>query len=569
MDVQLEDYVPSFDLLEALSDALLLRASGRPGPPCLIGFWNIPWLEADDTHKVLTQVVSADFCEIVVSYAVFTEDRRGALPWKALMAIAADLSREVSGLKRSPPTPEVAAVLIIYRERLEKLYFARRSLEAEVCAPSTPPSKTPRLGSPVSARRVKSYLDLFDESGYPSPIRQGADSPQTCRYKTVSLLSLKAALAAQTSGLAVLQQRTSTYSGAFSFSDREWANYQMELQQEEEDLEDALAELDKRKRRAERLPRGGGEKQKCVDKDLLCLPASAGSNGSSTGRKKYYNKRSGVNSAFKKLGLQYSGVAQWPEKKCLAELQKLGLLWKWAYTPFWRQKRGGVDVDAQGLVRAAYLVSIRVAQDSACHLMGRRPCTADVYFGLIRHALAFCQMKKNVKQQFAAGIVEWDGTRLTGTRKKEAGTKEHSGRFLVGAHRSSSSSAVFFPLPNRETKVSAPGPPETYAEVVPIIKSKMVKHKHLAASDSGTAFQKTWKEMGLQAAPARHGSAEYTPVVKLSKANLASHVLQNVTAKKRTSQTKRTVRMQSFDKQCKILVRLAKHTSQRKQLVLA
>ena len=75
-----------------------------------------------------------------------------------------------------------------------------------------------------------------------------------------------------------------------------------------------------------------------------------GSNGSSTGRKKYYNKRSGVNSAFKKLGLQYSGVtssskkrrtqsalrslaqisfpevAQWPEKKCLAELQKLGVL---------------------------------------------------------------------------------------------------------------------------------------------------------------------------------------------------------------------------------------------------
>ena len=85
MDVQLEDYVPSFELLEALSDAMLLRASGRPGPPCLIGFWNIPWLEADDTHKSLTQVVSADFREIVVSYAVFTEDRRGALPWKALM----------------------------------------------------------------------------------------------------------------------------------------------------------------------------------------------------------------------------------------------------------------------------------------------------------------------------------------------------------------------------------------------------------------------------------------------------------------------------------------------------
>ena len=91
---------------------------------------------------------------------------------------------------------------------------------------------------------------------------------------------------------------------------------------------------------------------------------------------------------------------------------------------------------------------------------------------------------------------------------------------------------VFFPLPNRETKVSAPGPPETHAEVAPIIKSKMVKHKHLAASDSGTAFKKTWKEMGLEAASARHGRAEFTPLVKLSKANLASDVLQNITAKK-------------------------------------
>ena len=183
MELDLEEYVPSFELLEALSDALLLRASDRPGPPCLKGFWSIPWLEADDTHKALTQVVSADFCEIVVSYAVFAEDRKGALPWKALMAMAADLSREVAGLKRSPPTPEVAAVLLIYRQRLETLYFARRSCEEEVCAPSTPPSKTSRFGSPVSARRIKSYLDLFEDNGHPSPIRPGADSPQTCRYK--------------------------------------------------------------------------------------------------------------------------------------------------------------------------------------------------------------------------------------------------------------------------------------------------------------------------------------------------------------------------------------------------
>ena len=212
-------------------------------------------------------------------------------------------------------------------------------------------------------------------------------------------------------------------------------------------------------------------------------------------------------------------------------------------------------------------MSVRVAQDSACHLMGRRPCTTDVYFGLIRHALAFCQMKQNIKQQFPAGVVEWDGTRLTGTRHKEAGTKVHSGRFLVGAHRSSSSCAVFFPLPNRETKVSAPGPPETHAEVAPIIKSKMVKHKHLAASDSGTAFKKTWKEMGLEAASARHGRAEFTPLVKLSKANLASDVLQNITAKKRTSQTKRTVRIIGGDQKCESLANMMKFQLRRVNLL--
>ena len=82
MEHRLEDYVPFFELLEAFTDALLLRSSGRPGPPCLQSFWKIPWLEADDTHNALTQVVSAEFCELVVGYAVFTEETRVGLAVK-------------------------------------------------------------------------------------------------------------------------------------------------------------------------------------------------------------------------------------------------------------------------------------------------------------------------------------------------------------------------------------------------------------------------------------------------------------------------------------------------------
>ena len=73
--------------------------------------------------------------------------------------------------------------------------------------------------------------------------------------------------------------------------------------------------------------------------------------------------------------------------------------------------------------------------------------------------------------------------------------------------------------------------------------------------------------MGLEAASARHGRAEFTPLVKLSKANLASDVLQNITAKKRTSQTKRTVRIIGGDQKCESLANMMKFQLRRVNLL--
>ena len=83
-DMDLEAFVPAYNLLDALSNCLLLRAAGCHAPAVLGAFWEVP---------CLSQMVSAEGTEIVIGYAVLAESRKGALPWKALLQLAPDLKR--------------------------------------------------------------------------------------------------------------------------------------------------------------------------------------------------------------------------------------------------------------------------------------------------------------------------------------------------------------------------------------------------------------------------------------------------------------------------------------------
>ena len=107
---------------------------------------------------------------------------------------------------------------------------------------------------------------------------------------------------------------------------------------------------------------------------------------------------------------------------------------------------------------ALYCFAQRIAQDSAPLMIGRSREFADRLYGQCRLATAFAQMQANLKVVFPAGIVEWDGTRSAGSKDKSKKQVTHVGRFLIGCHRSTDH-RVFLPLPNRTTKLGAPGPP--------------------------------------------------------------------------------------------------------------
>eukprot|EP00439_Symbiodinium_sp_Y106_P039902 s5314_g4.t2 len=130
------------------------------------------------------------------------------------------------------------------------------SLGDEICPPPCPSAPQ----TPVSPRRVKHYLDLLDD-GFPSPLRPRDDSPYTRRYKRPSshsdcpakqtlvedpapeqrkppLPCGQASASPAESGLLDAEivggNLPEVPSPAFSFSDREWMNYQQQRQRLEE-----------------------------------------------------------------------------------------------------------------------------------------------------------------------------------------------------------------------------------------------------------------------------------------------------------------------------------------------
>ena len=109
---------------EPLSALARCGVSRRHAPTVFRAFWEVPWLEADDTHKALSQVVSAEGAEIVVGYAVLMESRKGALPWKALFQLAPGLKRQAAPLKQL----DFAVLMLLYRDRLERFHLARTSV---------------------------------------------------------------------------------------------------------------------------------------------------------------------------------------------------------------------------------------------------------------------------------------------------------------------------------------------------------------------------------------------------------------------------------------------------------
>ena len=95
--------VPSFPLLEALSNVLILRLGNKAPPPCLQPFWEVCWGEVYGWHDVLCQAVCHDFVEALVAHVLLAGKKAGpSLPWRTMENMATDLDREARVLVAKP-----------------------------------------------------------------------------------------------------------------------------------------------------------------------------------------------------------------------------------------------------------------------------------------------------------------------------------------------------------------------------------------------------------------------------------------------------------------------------------
>ena len=201
-----------------------------------------------------------------------------------------------------------------------------------------------------------------------------------------------------------------------------------------------------------------------------------------------------------------------------------------------------------------------------------------------------------MKLDFAPGVLEIDSCRATSQKKpvdkrkpsakakaacKRPASKKtykkpsakaqiHGGRFLVAVSRKRKE-AAFFPLPNRATVAGAPGPPETAAEVLPVIGKKVISYKHIVGSDASKGLAAACKQLKVPAATARHSLSEFTPVQKIDKRKISAQALAALkkgVGKKSCKESKTSVTMVGGDQVAEShTANLKKQLSQEQQIV--
>ena len=119
-----------------------------------------------------------------------------------------------------------------------------------------------------------------------------------------------------------------------------------------------------------------------------------------------------------------------------------------------------------------YVFSMRVPQDAAVLLVGRYHGFADAMNARFRlAAAAIQQMQHNLGLELQDGVAEFDGMRTTGKKNKGDRTVMHLAQVfwkkqaLFALHKNTTGhlpdrwtdQTCFLPLPDRQTKLGAPG----------------------------------------------------------------------------------------------------------------
>jgi hypothetical protein len=213
-----------------------------------------------------------------------------------------------------------------------------------------------------------------------------------------------------------------------------------------------------------------------------------------------------------------------------------------AWTPLYHWARGGHDA-SQLLVRAIYILSLKIPTDAAQHLLGVSYDAAENIFKMLKVALAHAELSRGRDITFPTGTVEMDAAATNIKRDKK--TNKHCGRFIVVYHRETQQYSLE-PLPDKEVKKGAPPPPESVADVQGIMARKLTKG-HILCTDSAQAYKQAAKKspVAVPHATVVHQKKNFTRVVHFPTKHLSSR-LQKLAAKLPTSSS-RTLRVRAGD----------------------
>ena len=184
-------------------------------------------------------------------------------------------------------------------------------------------------------------------------------------------------------------------------------------------------------------------------------------------------------------------------------------------------------------MRTVYCASVKVPQDSAAHIVGRSHDYVDGIYKMIRFVTAWAELQKNVKLDFAPGVLEIDSCRTTSQKKpvdkrklsakakaacKRPASKKtykkpsaeaqiHGGRFSWWLSVGNGRRQLSFLCPTALRWLEHLALP-TAAEVLPVIGKKVISYKHIVGSDASKGLAAACKQLKVPAATARHSLSE-------------------------------------------------------------
>ena len=193
-----------------------------------------------------------------------------------------------------------------------------------------------------------------------------------------------------------------------------------------------------------------------------------------------------------------------------------------AYSPIW-----WTGLTYRTYRNAVYYFSLGLRVDQAFHALGGSKTIsyqqAKRLWARLQEAMAWQCVEDCEQLVFKAGEVECDVASVAVSRDRISGTSKHCGRFLILCDRTSGQRGVFW-LPDKPCEAGAPPPPESFEEVLPILRRKIGK-RHILMSDGAQATSKAAKFLGVLHTKVVHAKQQFSKFEKIPAESLSPELL--------------------------------------------